>query len=134
MSFPSEVDRLQEYRDGFSDLHKDVYGFRPRHSTLHLTVEQWEVVYRDLYLQLNQNLEIERKNEAAAVEKFEADVKKLIEMGAADRETAIRWISEAENAGGDLDYLAFLRGLPYRFFHRPTPVTDPLLLEIIETT
>ena len=106
---------LQDYRDGYSDLHKDVYGFRPRHDMRHLDVEQWKLVYSRLYRQLDENNEAEAVAEAAAIIAFETRVEKVIAMGAADRAAAIRWIADAENADGDLSYLAYLLGLPYRY-------------------
>jgi hypothetical protein len=37
-------------------------------------------------------------------------------MGAKDRATALRWIMDASQAGGDWEYFCFLNGLPYGYF------------------
>ena len=62
--------------------------------------------------------EIEREaEEAEAIVRFEDRVKSLIETGAGDRETAIRWIRQAEDAEyGDMDFLCYTLGLPYGYF------------------
>jgi hypothetical protein len=40
----------------------------------------------------------------------------MINLGANDRETALRWIHEADGSGGDDEFLCYLNGLPYGYF------------------
>ena len=54
--------------------------------------------------------------QAQAVEAFERRVAEMLTLGARDLEMAMRWIHEAEDTGGDNDYLAWTLGLPYRYF------------------
>ena len=63
-----------------------------------------------------QQEEQRKLDEAAAVERFENQVKAFIETGAKDRETAIRWFHEAEETNGDPEYLCYCLGLPYGYF------------------
>jgi hypothetical protein len=49
---------------------------------------------------------------------FEKRVNDLIFSGARDRETALRWIHEAEGTMGDDEYLCYTLGLPYMYFRK----------------
>jgi hypothetical protein len=40
----------------------------------------------------------------------------LLRSGAKDRAMAMRWVHEAEETGGDDEYLCYTLGLPYRYF------------------
>ena len=40
----------------------------------------------------------------------------LLRSGAKDRQMAMRWVHEAEETGGDDEYLCYTLGLPYRYF------------------
>lgn len=79
-----------------SDLSKDAYGFRVRNT-------DWaSMSFEELAAEVNRFSAIVEENEAeerAASEKaladFEARVEELINSGAGDRETAIRWIVSA---------------------------------------
>lgn len=61
-------------------------------------------------------MEREQDAEAAAAVEVEKTIAKLIGMGAADRDAAIRWLADAEGTGGDLDYLCYSLGLKYGYF------------------
>jgi hypothetical protein len=64
-------------------------------------------------------MEIERENEQRAIERFEALVRVNIDAGAEDRETALRWIMDANMFySGDWEFLCWEYGLPYRYFER----------------
>jgi hypothetical protein len=41
---------------------------------------------------------------------------KILGFAKIARAMAIRWISEAEDAGSDMEYLCFLVGVPYGYF------------------
>lgn len=110
---------LQDYRDSFSDFHKEAYGFRPRHDTSHWTLADWEQEWADLRRMCDANAKEQAASEAAAIVELEARIVKLIGMGAADREAAIRWIADGEQAGDDREYLCFCLGLPYGYFKTP---------------
>lgn len=105
-----------------SDLHKDAYGFRPSAYWWEIwsesTDEQKQGTWDDLIDQLNYSMEQEKQAQARAIDRFEHLVAKTIEHGAANRETALRWIMDASDCRGDWDYLCWQHGLPYGFFNK----------------
>ena len=105
-----------------SDLHKDAFGFRPREYFW----EEWnnssdsskQVIWDDLLDALQRANEWERAEQAAAVKQFEDRIKLLMNVGAPDRNTAIRWIVDSlELSETDKMYggscVCFELGLPY---------------------
>jgi hypothetical protein len=108
--------------DIVSDLHKEAYGFRP-HSGWWVN---WNVasddgkqaIWNDLLESQEAEFQEHEKRQAAAIQKFEALVTLTIGAGAADRETALRWIMEGSEANGDWEYLCYLQGLPYQYFQQ----------------
>lgn len=105
-----------------SDLHKDAYGFRPSAYWWEIwsesTDEQKQGTWDDLIDQLNYSMEQEKQAQARAIDRFEHLVAKTIEHGAADRETALRWIMDSSDCNGDWEYLCWQHGLPYGFFNK----------------
>ena len=99
----------------YSDIFKDVHGFRPRINTSHWSEQDFrnkiEWLSNELQIQMDEE-EIHQKQNAA---NFEMRINKTIEIGASDRRTALRWIHEAEETNGDNDYLCFKLGLPYDY-------------------
>ena len=99
------------------DLYKEVHGIRPRHLRLvDMTEAELEAMVDDLHEVLEQATLARREAEAKAVVRFSKRVEETIKSGAGDRETALRWIMEADDARGDWEYLTYLNGLPYGFF------------------
>ena len=105
-----------------SDLHKDAYGFRPMASWW----ECWkfqdddgkQAAWNTLLDDLEKTNERERAEQEVAVKQFDDRIELIINSGASDRETAIRWIIESMNLsetdkcyGGS--YICFELGLPY---------------------
>ena len=75
------------------------------------------VAYIDPYVNTGEELD-QAAREAEAATAFEARVQQTIEAGAKDRETAIRWLFDAENdpyVFGDPDYYCHSHGLPYGY-------------------
>ena len=58
------------------------------------------------------------EDEANAIVRFEQLVSDTIAMGARNRETALRWVMDGSDAGGDWEYLCFQYGLPYGYFKK----------------
>ena len=114
-----ELSMLEQAREIYWDMYKDAYGFRPRGiDTSSWTLEQFEAEFKVLGLAIA-DAEIERKaSEESATVVFEQRIQTLIDAGAKDRATAIRWIHEAEDTNGDDDYLAYTLGLPYQYFRK----------------
>jgi len=79
----------------FSDMHKDAYGFRPRgHEFYDATPERkqeiWDMVADDVQFEI----ECEAREKVVALERFNALLEKFMTYGAADRTTALRWMTE----------------------------------------
>ena len=105
--------------DTYSDLYKDVYGFRPRgayESWLHMSDEEKQAEWEYLCGRLDEVIKEQKEYEAAAVVEFEKLVTKTIEAGAGDRLTALRWIMDASDCNGDWEFLCWHHRLPYGYF------------------
>ena len=84
-----------------SDLHKDAYGFRP---SVHYMVE-WDkaslsgkqAIWDGLLVDLEREIEQEKLATTRSVEIFEGMITNSIMLGATDRDTAIRWLTQAED-------------------------------------
>lgn len=104
-----------------SDLHKDARGTRPGELFWNRwklsTPAEKQAIWDGLCIELEDELESERAAKARAQEAWEADLQKLIEIGAGDRATAIRWDMDAMDANRcgerDAGYYCFLRGIDY---------------------
>jgi len=113
-----EMTPLERAHETYSDMYKDAHGFRPRNDVSAWTLEDFEQEFEDLGRIINADMEREAAEQEQAVNDFEARVRATIAAGAGDRETAIRWIDTAEDAGGDREYLCFLLNLPYGYFKK----------------
>lgn len=86
--------------DLFSDLHKDVYGYRPRGWKLDdwnaLNADQKQEMWDTLCNQLEENEENEKKLETMKVEEFKERIHQAQTYGAADYWDALRWITGPE--------------------------------------
>jgi len=105
-----------------SDLYKDVYGFRPRvgfWDVWESTDENGRQAIWDNLIEAHER-EMERYNLARqqAIVDFEARVSDVINLGAQDRATAIRWISESLDSDSDNEYLEYYYELPYGYINR----------------
>lgn len=111
----NEMTKFDEDVQLYSDLYKDVHGFRPRFDFSSWTPEMFDKEFAHLEEELVQeNIRLE-KEQKEAIKDFEARVGELIENGAADRATAIQWLMDSVDARGDYDYLCYEFGLPYRY-------------------
>ena len=114
-----ELTVLEQAQSTYWDMHKDAYGVRPRCiDTSAWTIEDFEAEFVILG-QAIAEAEIERQtSEEKATVVFEQRIQSLIQLGAKDRATAIRWIHEAEDTHGDDEYLCYTLGLPYQYFRK----------------
>lgn len=119
-----------------SDLHKDARGFRPSGAFMDLfdesSDEGKQQIWDGLCRELDDELARERAEQAAAAESFERGVTAALLLGAADRETAIRWVVEGlELDDSDLmyggSYICFELGLPYHMAEIFDPICKDLL-------
>ena len=86
--------------DCFSDLHKEVYGFRPRGSLMDdwndRTPRQKQELWNALCDELEVNTKREREQELEDVAQVEKNIKAYIALGARDRKDALRWMTQNE--------------------------------------
>ena len=97
-----------------SDAHKDAYGFRPRgYNYSEWSISQLEAEADRLSDAVTDAIREREFTEAREVEALEVKIADLIDMGASDRNTAIRWICDGIDHGGDLSYVCYELGVPY---------------------
>ena len=98
------------------DGHKDAYGFRNRSYDFDsMTLTELKDEADRISNAVQESMEEDRAREKRAIENLESRIKSNIDIGAADRQTAVRWILEAEELIGewDIDYINFSLGVPY---------------------
>jgi hypothetical protein len=114
-----EMTVLEQMQCQYWDMHKDAYGVRPRGiDTSSWTEEDFSKEFEHLAALIEENYVREQQQQAESSVKFEQRILDLIVSGARDRETAIRWVHQAEGSDGDDEYLCFLVGLPYGYFRK----------------
>jgi hypothetical protein len=105
----------------YSDMHKDAYGFRPRHLFTEMSTEELVSDMEYFGMLIDANLAQEAIAEKAAIDALEARLASYMEMGAPDRATAMRWELDAQGediilqsgAKYDIGYYCYCMGLPY---------------------
>ena len=113
----NELSRKEQLESIFWDAYKDAYGFRPRgHNISAMTEQQLECEISELTQIIERNQKQEELEQQEAIIRFEKRVEETIALGAKNRETAIKWIHDAEDTGGDDGYLCYRLGLPYTHF------------------
>lgn len=76
------------------DGYKDAYGVRGRHYNFDaMSIAELEAEADRIGEAVVETIDRERAVEEAAIEKFEASIASVIEVGAGDRETALRWLT-----------------------------------------
>ena len=101
----SDINTLTNSKDGdiYSDLHKDVYGFRPRYAAF-TSVEHFDRRYTELCAELSMQIDEDRVRQSANLDKFFERVLQTMELCNCDQVRAIEIIADAE---GELDALKF---------------------------
>lgn len=114
-----ELSRKEQLASIHYDYYKDVHGIRPRWMNYDAMSEADLEAELD---QLGREAEVQAREEAEqqahAIERLEVRIADLIATGAGNRDTAIRWIHQAEDSNGDDEYLCFLMGVPYGYFRK----------------
>jgi len=104
----TELEQIQTY---YSDLHKSAHGMR--------FCPDWETVEdaRESYKRLSEEADLifeqERVMEAEAFVAWKAHLRGLVQMGASDIPTALRWDMDAENADRDPEFYCYLKRIDY---------------------
>lgn len=101
----SDINATTNSRDGdiFSDLHKDVYGFRPRGVTFD-TIEAFDAEFERLVVRLNEQENEDQIRQTANMEKFAQRVMETMELCNCDQRRAVEIIADAE---GELEDYKF---------------------------
>jgi len=110
----ANVSALESLQGTYSDLHKDVYGFRPRGTNIWNDADALTHEIDYLCIQLERVMKEDEERQAIAVTDFEQRVTDTIALGAGSREDAIRWIAQAMN-NPDPDFLCYDLGIPYGY-------------------
>ncbi len=114
-----EMSVLEQMACTYWDMYKDAHGVRPRGvDTSSWTEEDFCKEFDYLQQVIEQECKARREAEARAVVKFSKRIEDTIASGAGDRETALRWIHEADGSNSDDEYLCYLNGLPYGYFRK----------------
>ena len=125
--------------ESFSDLYKDTNGFRPRgHRFYHpdTTPDEKQAIWDAMLVA--HSIEMERYEEAQkqAERDFEAAIVTIMDAGAGDRETAIRWMLEAECDEYDLmygfGYVQYNFNISYDYQPEIQPIIDHILADKVE--
>lgn len=83
---------------GISDLYKEVNGFRPRHFDYdNMSFAQLQDIYESLIEEADLAAERAHAEALEAIEDYNKFIDSIIDMGAGDRETAIRWSVSGES-------------------------------------
>lgn len=112
--------KLTYDEDMISDLHKEAYGFRPREhfwQTWNLVSPlgkqaMWNVLCEDQQRAVNE----EREQEKLSIITFEKRIEDTISVGAGDRKTALRWLTEeAESEIQGVGHWMYCNDIPFHF-------------------
>ena len=121
--------------DLFSDLHKDVYGYRPRGAAMDEWNSRTPRQKNELYNALCDELEVVTQDEKRQADRnlfeFTGLIMDMIELGAKDRETALRWMTQEEEFHSEqcVSHWVWARGILFTDYGKQL-VKD--LLEIVE--
>lgn len=111
------TDIREEYISQYSDMHKDAYGFRPRFDYSDWSLADFETEFEYLGYLIQRRIDDDNAAYDAAALRMESLIQNTIALGAGSRETAIRWLMDADNASGDIQYFCYLNGLRYGYFN-----------------
>lgn len=105
-----------------SDLHKDAFGYRPSKEFW----SEWnsnsnlykQTVWDDLLWELERAIDQEASEKVAAINALEHEIATALDLGAASREIAVRWVVESmcltewDLAYGG-EHICYMKNLPY---------------------
>ena len=121
--------------DLFSDLHKDVYGYRPRGATMEdwnsRTPRQKNELFNALCDELEEVTRDEKRQADRNLFEFTGLIMDMIELGAKDRETALRWMTQDHefHSEQDVSHWVWAHGILFTEYGKQL-VKD--LLKIVE--
>ena len=94
----SQINEVTNSKDGdiFSDLYKDVYGFRPRNMTFE-SIDTFDAYYTELCAELSMQIDEDRIRQQANLEKFKERVAETMLLCNCDKVRAVEIIADAED-------------------------------------
>lgn len=108
-----------------SDLAKDAYGTRSACPDIsNMSLKELEECYDSLCKAADAAVDEEREWQKKSIAEFEAAVANAIELGAGDRDNAIKWLRDAEqdeHAERDDNYFEYCNNLPYGYISGQRP-------------
>ena len=96
--------------------HKDAYGVKGRHYNFDaMSIDELRAEADRISNAVVDAIAEEKSQEALAEARFESRIVESIQLGAENREDAIRWILQAEGLDKEYDagYICYSLGLPY---------------------
>jgi hypothetical protein len=112
-----QLTELQELEQAYCEFHKDVYGVKARWYRAE-SVEQARADLDRLQAAGELVWAEEKRAQEQAAQRFEKRIEDTITSGAGDRQTALRWIHQAEDTNGDDEFLCYSLGLPFNYIKR----------------
>jgi len=93
----SDINRATKSKDGdiYSDLYKDVYGFRPT-CAMFESIESFDEDYKFLVQRLSEQLDEDKIRQDANIEKFADRVSETMQLCNCDQKRAVEIIADAE--------------------------------------
>lgn len=112
-----------QYDDIISDMYKDVHGSRPGIAWCRdfgeMSAEEQDLVVERFQKAISDDIKDEQELSYRLESQFEAEIARLIEAGAKDRTTAIKWYVDGLGLVEDdlkfygASYICHTAGLPY---------------------
>ena len=111
-----ELTVVEQLYSTFSDMHKDVYGSRPRYKSIDEFTEEeliGELDFLDKQMEIEIAYQKEREEESVCF--FETTVASVMELCGCVRYKAIKYLYDAEGDIQDWGHFCYNYGLPYNF-------------------
>lgn len=81
----------------FSDMHKDVYGSRPRGERVFNSVKELDIHFQYLDNQINADIEDQKWANEAGFNKIVSALDTMVKYGAKTKRIALMWLLQANN-------------------------------------
>jgi hypothetical protein len=115
----TEIAAMDTRANVYSDLHKDCYGYRPRDVEFD-TLENFQKDFDYMaVVVLPRVMQDEDVAEQAAIVTLEASITIIMNtVQGCTRQSAIRFLDEAEETGQDWGYFEYHMGVPYGYVEK----------------
>ena len=94
----ADINTVTNSKDGdiFSDLYKDVHGFRPRYIRFN-SIEHFDECYTNLCAELSMQIDEDKIRQSANLDKFFDRIAETMELCNCDQNRALEIIADAED-------------------------------------